>query len=398
MALTANEWQQIQDRFDADAGRFGLPERREGSILMTSFNIRKLGGREKRSDNTWRFLQRVMERFDLVAIQEVQDDLSGVRHLRSLLGDKYGLVASDITGSVPGDPGSPERLAFLFRWDRINRTEIASDITFDRASVINTMYGDRLAFWKRFDEFTTKQADWQTDTEVRKLAGKKPKQAPVIHLPRFVTFIRTPTCASFRIPGPAGAKPYEFLIVNAHLLYGRYKDERRMEFAALMSWLLARAKQRDRMYHDNILLFADLNLDFKKVDKRRDAIETELKKWNKEELNDPDSAEINFPFFNVHDGRTDVFRTNVRLSETYDQIAFISHDDRLPSPEANAVAGTIADGFDFGVFNFANFFAEVLGEPPIEGMTTAQRTKFVGKFEHDVSDHMPLWIRLPPPS
>jgi hypothetical protein len=398
MALEPNEWQKIHAGFDTGAEQFGLPERRDGSVLLTSFNIRKLGARDRRSEDTWRFLQRVLERFDLIAIQEVQDDLGGVRHLQSLLGDKYGLVASDITGSAPGEKGSPERLAFLFRWDRVNRTEIASDITFDRASVVNTMYGDRLSFWKRFDEFTTKHADWQVDTEARKLAGRKPKSKPVIHLPRFVTFIRTPTCASFRIPGAAGIKPYEFLIVNAHLLFGRYKDERRMEFAALMSWLLGRARQRDRMHHQNILLFADLNLDFTKVDKRRDEIEVELKKWNKEELGDPGSAKINFPFFDVHDGRPAVFRTNVRLSETYDQIAFLSQDDRLPSPEANATAGSIPDGFDYGVFDFSDFFAAVLDEPPVASMTTSHRRKFVRKFEHEVSDHMPLWVRLALPS
>ncbi len=143
-----------------------------------------------------------------------------------------------------------------------------------------------------------------------------------------------------------------------------------MEFAALMSWLLGRARQRDHMHHQNILLFADLNLDFTRVDKRRDEIEAELKKWNREELGDPGSAQINFPFFDVHDGRPTVFRTNVRLSETYDQIAFLSQDDRLPSPEANATAGSIPDGFDYGVFDFSDFFAAVLGEPPVSSMTT----------------------------
>ena len=71
----------------------------------------------------------------------------------------------------------------------------------------------------------------------KKAAGKSPKK-PKVRLPRFLTFIRQPLCDSFRVPGRRGYEPYEFLTVNAHLLYGEksQKREREMEFDTLMEW------------------------------------------------------------------------------------------------------------------------------------------------------------------
>jgi endonuclease/exonuclease/phosphatase family metal-dependent hydrolase len=397
MSFDRQEWRKIHALVDSDAARFGLPERREGSLVMGSFNIRKLGAFDKRSEGAWELLRKICERFDLLAIQEVQDQLEGLRHLKESASGGYGIVASDITGAYPGQ-GAPERLAFLFRWDAIERTEIASDITYDRSAVVGTLYDKRVSFWNAFDDFTEKSAAWEIDRVERQLVGKRPRQKPVVHLPEFVSFIRQPLCASFRIPGDAGARPIEFLAVNAHLLYGRYKDERKREFAALMRWLLDRARSPERMYHPNIILFGDLNLDFQKVDRRRDEIEAMFKRWNREELADPDHAELNMPFLSVHPQREGVFRSNARLDQTYDQIAFLSHDDRMPSPDENRRAGASADAFDYGVFNFVELFCEALYQKPSSELGEDELKRLYRSFEHDVSDHMPLWVRLPKPA
>ena len=62
------------------------------------------------------------------------------------------------------------------------------------------------------------------------------------------------------------------------------------------------------MYHKNIILLGDLNLDFKKVDARRDAIEAEIKAINDRDLKR--RAKIYFPFIDVHPARQEVFRSN----------------------------------------------------------------------------------------
>ncbi len=417
--FTSAQWAKVNTLLDADENRFGLPQRRGDSVVLASFNIRKLGKKGNKSDGAWQFLRRFCTNCDLIAIQEVQDNLQGLNHLKSLLGRKYGLAASDITGGVAGKKGMVERLAFLFRWDRVERTEVASDITIDRSAVLGTLYDHRTEFRAALKTRTLDLEAWQAKVDV-KLApwkaavadweaqgrpGKKPRKPkspkkPPFVLPRFLTFIRTPTCVSFRIKGGQGADPYEFLAVNAHLLYGdtkKQKEEREMEFYGLIKWLVERARQAGRMYHKDMILLGDLNLDFRKVDQRRDRIVTELKALNGGDLKGKGRATVNFPFLAVHPDETAVFRSTARRTETYDQIAIFSHDKRLPRPPDNATAGTTAGGFDYGVFNFADLFAEALHGEPLLSLSKTKRDALLKKFEHDVSDHMPIWVRLANP-
>ena len=133
--FTDSEWQKINQLFAAaDEANFGLPTRRDKSVVIGTFNIRSLGEVSNRTPQSWAFLTETCSRFDLLAIQEVKDDLAGLRKIKEALdkesGEKVGLVVSDVTGVNYGrGGGSAERLAFLFRWDRISRKELASDIS-----------------------------------------------------------------------------------------------------------------------------------------------------------------------------------------------------------------------------------------------------------------------------
>ena len=425
-SFSQDEWSRANVLLDQRAADFGLPERRADSVVLASFNIRKLGKVKNKSPGAWTFLARFCQRCDLIAIQEVQDDLEALNHLHGLLGPQYGMAASDITGGVAGKRGMVERLAYLFRWDRIERTEVASDITIDRSAVLGTLYDERADFldafkarvkdlddWqKKVDE---KLAPWQAEVAAWEAAGKpgpKPKKPgkprkPAFVLPHFLTFIRTPHCVSFRVRGAAGAEPYAFLAVNAHLLYGdktKQRDEREMEFYGLVHWLVERARQAKRLYHKDMILLGDLNLDFRKVDPRRERIEGEIKALNGGALKGGGRATVYFPFLDVHPARRHiqpkeraVFRSTARRTETYDQIAVFSHDSRLPRPKDKSTAGGAPGGFDYGVFNFVDLFAEALHGKPLLDLDEEQGVALIGKFEHDVSDHMPIWLRLPLP-
>lgn len=401
-AFTENEWQAIHALTDSSGQDFGLPERREGSVVIGSFNIRKLGALAKKSPGTWDLFERICARFDLLAIQEVQDNLEGLIHLKSRLNEssenKYGMVVSDITGSFPGQSPPPERLAFLFRWDAVERTEIASDITFDRGEVFKTLYRDRMPFWSSFDDYTQDLAAWEIKKIENKQEGKRAPAKPTAHLPSFLTFIRQPACVSFRILGPKGVAPYEFLAVNAHLLFGKYKDERYMEFLALMSWLITRAKQAERMYHKNMILLGDLNLDFDDPATDQDTIDTDLRALNKKFLRSKKAAKVNFPFLTRHPVHNRFLRSNARLNQTYDQIGLFVRDPRLPDHTKNATVGADPDGFYYDVFNYVELFSQALHEKPFVDLSSGKRKALIAKFEHDFSDHMPIWIRLPKPA
>lgn len=391
---TSAEWKNINNLLDADPGKFGFPERIYGSTLIGSFNIRKLGSSLSRSSDVWEFLARICRQYDLIAVQEIMDDLSGMNRIMDLLGSEFGMVVSDKTGVYPGDNGLGERLGFIFRWKTVERGEVISDITFDRSKVLQIMAENYESIHKVMEPYARRYADYK--------AGKQGKPRN-IKMPTFLSFIRQPYCVSFKIKGHPGTRSYDFMAVNAHLFFGNYMSDRRQEFHALMQWIIQRVKNNDKAYHPNFMLLGDLNLDFNNPAKDRATVEKSMKNYNKEgnlETDPKKRVNINFPFLDIHQGETDVYRTNARGSETFDQIGLFFRDSNTewPTYNKNDTMGGSEIGPDYGVFNFVELFHEALGvATPLNNMSTAEKKAFFGRFEHKVSDHMPIWFRLPLP-
>jgi len=401
--FSQSEWQKITQLFDKIsndpqlAESFGLPEQRDGSVVIGSFNIRKLGGVGKRTPESWEFLTKIIKRFDLMAVQEVMDDSSGLKYLTSQAGENYTQIMSDTSGAKPGKRGNPERLGFIYNMDNVRHTGLASDITIDRTEIINILYESRKELGEMFTEYNKEHKQWEEESAVRKSQGKRAKARPVKSLPRFVTFIRQPHLVSFRIAGAPNSKPYEFLAVNAHLLYGINKQEREWEFKALIEWLTIRAKYIDKLYHPNLLLFGDCNLDFDTSPAMAVDIASFIKNLNQTVLKSKKAASANFPMLSEHP-QHGYLKTALRQKATYDQIGLFTNDSRLPKSQDNQTAASTADGFNYGVFNIANLIGQALHGKNIEELTTTQRKAIFKKAEFDISDHMPIWMRLKKPT
>ncbi len=385
--FTAAEWAQINVHLDADTGRYGMPARRDESVVVMSWNIRKFGalesgGEPKKSPGAFAMIERVCALADLVAIQEVQRDTTSLYALRDRLrlgGAKWEVVISDVTGMAPGYTGMAERHAVLYRADRVRRGDLASDLSFDRSAVVENSNNALRDLVKKEIEVAGQDGVWAKLTEwlggQRKLVGAK--------LNRFVQFIRTPHLLEFIIEGPNGS--YEFYVVNAHLVSGKSKTEREQEFFALLEWLLLDSRTTVSKEGKTFLLMADLNLDFQSnVDKRRAAFEEYITSINAEKGL---QAKVNFPFL---DGG--IF-TNARRDQTFDHIAWITTDSRLPRGRHNRQAGTLGpDEYDYGMFDFVQAFADAGPGANDDGSPAYDR------YTHDFTDHMPIWIRLPLPN
>ena len=417
--FSTNEWSKIEAELGGQHNGiepYGLPERRDGSVVISSFNIRSLGNpgtrtatrKKGRTQGAWELLSKFASRCDFLAVQEVRDNLSGLLRLKDSLVDpeKYGLVVSDVTGARPGRDTSQERLAFLYRWDRIERTELASDITYDRRAVLETIHDQWDAFLADFSAHDDLIKDYQTKLRKFKSGERRSRpDKPAFVLSNFLTFIRTPHVASFRIAGANGAASLPFHAVNAHLLYGdkrRSRQERKMEFDALVDWLRWRTKAKNRLYHQNMILFGDMNLEFDERFTTRAAADAAIKAMNH---GIGRGYKVNFPFLDIPKKRQEPplgdgkgrYASNARMTETYDQIGLFGHKGALPAHGANGNAGLSGrDGYDYGVFAFANLFARALHNAP-SFIEMAKPGQFVGRFEHDVSDHHPIWLRLPRP-
>ena len=135
--FTPAEWNTINQ---LDPDDFDLPARRNDTFVFGTFNVLKLGD-DADDEKRWDFLTTIVQRFDFLAIQEVTDRLDGLQRLHQGLSSAYSVLVSDTTGQFPGDPGGyAERLAFLYRNDRVRLDEVASDITYDRSIVLRMLY------------------------------------------------------------------------------------------------------------------------------------------------------------------------------------------------------------------------------------------------------------------
>ena len=402
--FTERQWDKIEAELLRDPKGYGMPDGpREESMVLASFNIRKLGRTKKRvkgktisRERELAFMARFCARCDLVAIQEVQDNLDGLRYLKKKVDERvasageFGLLVSDITGEVPGERGMAERLAFLYRKSRIKRMDMTSDLTVDRSGVLAN-------FMKQSDEFST--AYKKFETELKAFEQKKRKKKPKLKLPAFLTFTRTPFVAAFEAPAAAGGDSLRFIAVNAHLIYGTMRD-RKEEFKALISWMTNRLLRQEKMVAPNFVLMGDLNLDLDKPVKDRAEINDYIRGLNEKVFGDKKAERVYFPFIDKHPETDKLIRTNARQNQTFDQIAFLrgAKEQQLPNKRwSKLVDWDDLDAFDFNVFNFADLFAKTIKGKAYLGLSKDERTELGKNFEHSVSDHMPIWVRIPRP-
>ena len=141
------------------------------------------------------------------------------------------------------------------------------------------------------------------------------------------------------------------------------------------------------------MLLGDCNLDFDSVQLMREDIDAFLKGLNESVLKSRKAADANFPLLSAHPA-LGIIKTALRQKQTYDQIGIFSNDPRLPTPDDNDTAGSVVGGYDYGVFNIANLIATALHGKEIDQVTLTQRKAIYKKAEFDISDHMPIWMRL----
>ena len=81
-------------------------------LLIATWNIREFGAQKygPRLDESLRYIAEIINRFDLVAIQEVRENLTEFNKVLNLLGGWWKPLFTDVT---EGNQGNSERAAFL---------------------------------------------------------------------------------------------------------------------------------------------------------------------------------------------------------------------------------------------------------------------------------------------
>lgn len=200
----------LRDYEQTEEGR-AIPDKSPGRLLVATWNIANLGTQERR-DKDHRLIAELISWFDLVAIQEVNDNLAGLRAVQAQLQGSWRTVFSD-------KAGNDERSAFLYDSSRVTLLDKIGEVSIPPR-------------WKY----------------VIRVPGSDQK---------FNGFDRNPYLAAFQ------AGKITLVAVNVHLYWGgdsTYQENRRfMEALAVARWADLR-RESDNAFTTNIIVLGDFNL------------------------------------------------------------------------------------------------------------------------------------------
>jgi endonuclease/exonuclease/phosphatase family metal-dependent hydrolase len=190
----------------------GVPPRRNSTLLLGTWNVREFDSTTwgARLPESYAYIAEIVSRFDLVAVQEVREDLHALNRLRSRLGSTWDYVVSDVT---EGTAGNGERLAFLYDRHKVQFLGIAGELVLPPVT----------------------------------MDGEKVPAAQVA---------RTPLMAGFQVGWT------RFLLATVHILYGESTAEpvaRVEEIAQVVNFLRQRTEQATEPLR-NIILLGDFNI------------------------------------------------------------------------------------------------------------------------------------------
>jgi endonuclease/exonuclease/phosphatase family metal-dependent hydrolase len=113
------------------------PKTASETLLLATWNIREFGGNRK--PESYYYIAEIISRFDLVAIQEVSKDLSGLKNVLDILGKGWDYIVTD---STEGTAGGNERMAFLYDRRKITFKNLAGEIVLPDKNLV----GGKLQF------------------------------------------------------------------------------------------------------------------------------------------------------------------------------------------------------------------------------------------------------------
>ncbi len=108
------------------------------TLLLATWNIREFdsGKYGWRDQECYHYIAEIIDRFDLVAIQEVRESLYALQRVRQLLGPSWDYLVTDVT---LGRSGNSERMAFLYDRRKIEFTGLAAELVLPKEAGENDM-------------------------------------------------------------------------------------------------------------------------------------------------------------------------------------------------------------------------------------------------------------------
>ena len=270
----AKEKNAIDDWYD----HRNVPVSNSNNLLIASWNIANLGV-QNRTEKDLKLIGHIISRFDLIAVQEINDNLSNFIKLVKYIGDHFDYMINDTAGNN-------ERLGFIYNKKKVNVGRLFAEIAIPK---------------KNHPRYTV-VVPYRRGGENR---------VEVYYKHEFIPFDRNPFVGNFE------CKSLNFTIVNTHLYFGAFKNSttinerakyarRVLEIITLSKWAKKRIKKQTT-YDKDILLIGDMNIPA--MDKNDSAYKALLKSGLKP-----------LDYFSKTGG------SNILNTKTYDQMAIPTGD------------------------------------------------------------------------
>jgi len=206
-----NEIKALRHWRDTKPGR-AIPAKSANRLLVVTWNLANFGVQQRRDDD-YRLIAEMLSWFDIAALQEVNENLVGLRGLQKFLPAKFDVLFSDAAGNN-------ERMLYLYDRTKIKLLELVGEIAVPPSDL-------------------------------------KDVKLPGIAQP-FTGFDRNPYLAAFK------AGSFTFLLANVHLYFGDDSEaasiERRcLETYAVARWADLNVKSK-HAYATDIIALGDFNL------------------------------------------------------------------------------------------------------------------------------------------
>jgi endonuclease/exonuclease/phosphatase family metal-dependent hydrolase len=221
----------------------------DGSLLLATWNIRDFDsnkfGYGPRLRETFYYIAEIISCFDLVAVQEVNRDLSALNRVMRVLGREWDYIATDTT---EGTGGNEERMAFVFNTEKVWFRKIAGEIVLPEGQLI-------VARKKVKPPKNQKEAAPSSAKTVAAKAGLKEVRQQ---------FARTPFLVAFQ------SGWFRFSLCTVHIYYGKDTGEQLQqridEIKRLVAFFADRQDRASRQEKDafgqveNYILLGDFNV------------------------------------------------------------------------------------------------------------------------------------------
>ena len=405
----------------------GIPKAADpDNFWLLTWNIAQFN--DTKSDRAIRYMATIMQRFDIIAIQEVKSNLGGIEQLAEALDQKYAFLFSDVSGNS-------ERLAFCYRKSSIQFTGLAAEIVnspgagrrkgddsnleiFSKVKNqeeinpriggyhdINEIYKKFEIFSKEdkliedFEIFSSKQNKIKKGDifgksnkfkviEVKKYSSsnapngkggiylrlkklKGDEQVSIVVTDKILEFDRTPYLASFR------KNNCNFIITTAHIFHGKKSSKevlyRKQEIEFLADYLQTTSGE-DYALDSDYIVCGDFNIE--------KAVKYELSELEESDKDSP--SRIRKELFKALTDKGLIIPkqiqdspSNLKQDMYYDQIGFHKYSD-----------STIEFRNGGSVNWIGKLFSEIGNGNPSKNRGT------ITKMRNALSDHIPIWAKF----